>query len=53
VALSDDNLVIFESDNVFLTVIPNEYGTEDTGGRYELVKFEIDKNELRKFFNGF
>ena len=51
--LSDDNLVVFESENVFCTVIPNEYGMEDTGGRYELVKFEIDKNELRKFVSGF
>ncbi len=45
--LSDDNHVLFESENVFCTVIPNEYGQENTEGRYDLVKFEIDKNELR------
>lgn len=42
--LSDDNMVIFENDNEFCTVIPNEYGGEDTGGRYDLVKFHIDDN---------
>ena len=51
--LSDDNAVVFESENVFYTVIPNEYGTEVTGGRYDLVKFEIDKNELKKIVYGF
>ena len=56
-ALSDDHHVMAHIDSksknrdlLIYTVIPNEYGSEETGGRWDLVKIRIDGRKLRQAF---